>query len=325
MTALACDPSLDSLRPFEREGAKVRALMFSGKYSDLERVDAESRQLSKVISDGQPLRGALVRGLDGSEIDCSYAPINERRKRLAVYQEKAAAWKKTFPDSTTPMLIEALYPLREAWIARGGDYAYKVPPEAWPIFHRNVESSRAKLEALPPKVKEDPAWHVARLGVARLQSDPAYPQLLEAALDRFPDYLPLYFEGETFYEERWGGNAKSRAAFIDQSVTRTSSQLGETLYARLHWSGQTDEMFATFATDWKRMKAGFERIIKDYPDSWNLNNYAKFACMARDSAALREILPRIQDSVIPDAWEDMGFYKFCKTQVAAEGYGLQPR
>ena len=62
--------------------------------------------------------------------------------------------------------------------------------------------------------------------------------------------------------------------------------------------------------NWPRMKSGFEHIVKDHPDPWNLNNFAKFACMARDRDTLRGLMARIQPAVLA-AWGNMGFYQSC--------------
>ncbi|MES2316671.1 MAG: hypothetical protein V4631_04185 [Pseudomonadota bacterium] len=82
------------------------------------------------------------------------------------------------------------------------------------------------------------------------------------------------------------------------------------MYARLHWSGQSVDMFADGQTDWPRMKAGFMVLMKDYPDSWNRNNYAKFACRAKDWATTDEQIKLIGPNVIQAAWNER--YDYCK-------------
>lgn len=61
-------------------------------------------------------------------------------------------------------------------------------------------------------------------------------------------------------------------------------------------------MFEKRQVDWRRMKAGFARIAKDYPDPWNLNNFAFFSCVAGDVDTLAKVLDQIGDSTIVVAW-----------------------
>jgi len=73
-------------------------------------------------------------------------------------------------------------------------------------------------------------------------------------------------------------------------------------------------MFVNGQADWSRMQAGFERMVADNPDdSWNLNNYAKFACLARDRKTLSSILTRIGLQKDTSAWEGVApdFYEVC--------------
>jgi hypothetical protein len=59
------------------------------------------------------------------------------------------------------------------------------------------------------------------------------------------------------------------------------------------------------------MKSGFERMISDYPDPWNVNNFAKFACIAGDGATLFRLTERIGDRPIMAAWQSAEYYGQC--------------
>ena len=84
------------------------------------------------------------------------------------------------------------------------------------------------------------------------------------------------------------------------------------MYARIYWYASQahfqNELFTKSFAAWPRMKEGFEDVIARYPDSWNLNNYAKFACLARDKETTREILKRIQSDPVMEAWDPPSFY-----------------
>ena len=51
------------------------------------------------------------------------------------------------------------------------------------------------------------------------------------------------------------------------------------------------------------MKVGFEEMMKEYPDSsWNLNNFASFACRAHDTDTYRRLRGQIGGRVYEQAW-----------------------
>ena len=71
-------------------------------------------------------------------------------------------------------------------------------------------------------------------------------------------------------------------------------------------------MFDNGQADWSRMKAGFERMIKDYPDPWNINNYAKFACLAEDWKTVSFLNKQIEQKPLLDAWSrSQKYYDYC--------------
>jgi hypothetical protein len=90
------------------------------------------------------------------------------------------------------------------------------------------------------------------------------------------------------------------------------------MYARLNWATMDFSMFKNGQADWPRMKAGFEQMMKEYPDAWNTNNFAKFACIAKDHETLSALIPKIGDAPIAEAWEDnVNIYRGCQKWAAA--------
>lgn len=49
------------------------------------------------------------------------------------------------------------------------------------------------------------------------------------------------------------------------------------------------------------MKRGIADVLKRYPDQWNINNFAHFACLAGDRDETAKLTARVTDS-IPEAW-----------------------
>jgi len=86
----------------------------------------------------------------------------------------------------------------------------------------------------------------------------------------------------------------------------------------MNWSQGTTTMFQDGSTDWSRMKAGFEELVSAYPDPWNINNFARFACIAGDWRTMGRLSEKIGEAPIPAAWhDDTRYYLGCRS--AARG------
>jgi hypothetical protein len=140
-----------------------------------------------------------------------------------------------------------------------------------------------------------------------------YDALYEAAVAKYPDYLPFHFSLAQYYAARWHGSAEEQRRAVERVVERTRAKMGETMYARLNWGLQTNEMFRNGQTEWTRMKSGFERMTKDYPDAWNINHYARFACQAEDWATVSRLAATIGEEPIVTAWRGTAdYYRACR-------------
>ena len=60
------------------------------------------------------------------------------------------------------------------------------------------------------------------------------------------------------------------------------------------------------------MRDGFKAIVADYPDQWNINNYAKFACLVGDEQTTREAFGLMKGDPIESAWASTEQYRGCE-------------
>jgi hypothetical protein len=298
-------------RPVQRATDEHLAMLMSRAYDKLDQAADEARAKNSTTSDGQSLLSAIYDGVAG----CACG--NQLNEDLwVVRKQRLEEWNARKPGSVTARLSMAAFPMKYGWMARGSGYANTVSQDAWKIFRDRVDEGRKSLEALDAKIKEDAGWFEMMLAVAISQGWPRerYDALFEKGVAKHPHYLPLYFSRAQYYSPRWHGSPEEFQRVVDDSVARTRSTLGETLYARIHWGFQDPYMFQRQQADWPRMKAGFEHMMKDYPDPWNLNNFGKFACLADDFGTLKQLLPKIGNNPILMGWEDnMDFYNFCRS------------
>jgi len=298
-----------SPRPMQRAADEYEELLMTRSYRALEQASLEAHSSRSVIGDGQPRLAAIYAGTAGCVCGDQQGNWNLRGERLR-------EWGKTYPKSVTAKVALATYPLEYGWSVRGTGYANTVSPDAWKQFYKYLDDARDALSSLEPDAKNDPGWFNAMLGLATAQQWPRdqFEALYERAQRQHPDYLPIYFSAATYYSPRWGGSIADLQRFIERATEATRPKLGETLYSRLMWS--ESRSFEKTPIDWQRMKAGFERIVKDYPDPWNINNYARFACGNVDWATVLALAERIGDKPVAMAWNgDIRQYYSC-TQTA---------
>lgn len=303
-------------RPFQRASERYLALLMQRQFAALDNAATRARAHDTKISDGQPELSTIYGGTAGCRtLGCRSMRTDElwqqRRQRLE-------EWRKANPASPTARLAHAMFPLQYAWFARGGGYAHSVRKDAWAIFAERVEEARKALEGLDAEAKSDPAWYAAMLdvGLAQGWSPNRIDRLYRQGIARHPYYIPIYFAASAYYAPRWYGSVGALRKFVEEATAITAEQLGETLYARLNWSLWTEKMFVDGQADWTRMKAGFERIVRDHPDPWNVNSYAKFACLATDMATVSRLASVIGNNAIAMVWYgDVSYYNDCVSRA----------
>jgi hypothetical protein len=298
-------------RAFERYALVYHEKLMNGEFEQLEK-DAESARKEKTtISDGQPLLSAIYGGISGCEfLSCSFPKtLVEWRKKGEILSE----WIKKYPESKTAKIGYAVYYVELGWFYRGGGYSNTVSSESFVLFRENLKIAEEMLNKLPSDIKADPGWSYGMLVVGLSQGwvEEEFDRIYGAAVKRNPEYIPFYFLKAAYMEPKWYGSLVQFNKFVDGVVENTAPVLGDQMYARLHWSGSGTNLFRSGRTDWSRMKKGFDEILANYPDGWNVNNYAKFACLAGDKEQLAKLLLQIEVPLRAAWFNDLDFYKRC--------------
>ena len=236
-------------------------------------------------------------------------------------ERKAQAWAAQFPTSTLAAIALAKAYTGHAWQYRGTGWASSVRAEDWPMFHDYLNRARAALLDREAQGRKDPNWWAQLLFVATAQAWPAdaFDRTAAAAMDAFPGHYSIYFAIIHRKVPKWGGSYQDMAAAADEAVRRTRVSDGESLYARVYWSAypamvETEpRMFARPDVDWPRIRASFDDLIARYPDAWNVNAYARLACVsAGDLETASRVLARPGFEVVPAVWKSFGEYQRCK-------------
>jgi hypothetical protein len=220
----------------------------------------------------------------------SAAAAHLPRHDIAAWQARLALidrWIASTPRDATPYVAKATVLVAYAWDARGGGWANSVSEDAWRLFRERLGAAQQVLESSAAISKASPVWYETMQTVALGLSwpEPAYTSLFNEAVQREPSDYFFYFNAAQYFLPRWQGRPGDLARFVEEAVARTRSQEGQTLYARIYWSllwAFEDQTFAPGRATWPRMRQGFQDIMRSYPDNWNANAFAFYACMAQD-------------------------------------------
>ncbi len=242
----------------------------------------------------------------------------EDPSRFATVDSLVSEWTKRYPESPTAWICQSLALKARGWAYRGGGYANTVPKEAWKPFFTYVGMARTVLEKHKDVASSDPKWYEEMLTIATVESwdKSRFLTLIDEALKREPVFYQTYFSALDYLLPKWGGNVAEVELFALAAVRRTSQLEGKGMYARIYWYSSQSQfgnaIFQESMARWPSMRAGFDDVVAKYPDSWNLNNFAKFSCLAGDAKKLRELMKRVEKNVLEEAWGSRQLYLQCR-------------
>lgn len=293
--------------------AEVRAAFARRDFAALEKRYADALASSERTPSGVFVAGLISRAaVSGPGGDPAFNALDTRWQAM---EAATAEWAKQFPHSTLAVLSQSEAYLQHGWAYRGEGYAYTVSPEASRKLKEYAGRAHEVLLARETAGRKDPNWYVQMLEVARVQgwSRDRTLALFRDASKAFPINYDIYFAAALQLTPRWGGSQEAVAGIAAYAVEQSRKVEGETLYARIYWAvwHSMDAEWSGPDVDWKRVRAGFEDVIKRYPDRWNLNHYARFACDAGDVETSRRLLLRIRGDLEHVAWQGRAHYQRC--------------
>lgn len=312
--ALAACSGSSTERPIVVIQNEVSSLLQKKDFKQLDKLVAEYRNPKSLASDGQQKLTGFYAGLSKVDGKCTEPQATEEewknRKQLL------KAWQKVSKDAVATSLALASYEMAYGWHARGSGYMNSVSETGFELFKDRVENTRKMLVKMNTKTQSDPQWHALMLDVALYQNWDVdeFDKIYDTAINKFPLFYAFYFSKAASVSKKWGGSDKDFKTYVDKAVLATEKNLGQTMYARIHWSnGVSPDKLRSGEINWTRMKLGFEKIVQDYPDDWNRNNFSKFACLAGDFVEFRKQFEKYQNQPSASVWgSDFSFLNMCK-------------
>jgi hypothetical protein len=145
-----------------------------------------------------------------------------------------------------------------------------------------------------------------------------FDRIFEQGVKLAPDYYELYFTRAVTLLPRWYGMDGDWQTFAEAQAAAH----GDEVYARIAWSLEgyyPGKLFTEGRVSWSKMKAGFEAMLKDYPDSnWNLNAFCNFACLCGDRATASQLFDRIGPNRHAVLWTETDFNQWKKWAAKSE-------
>lgn len=300
----------DELADRARIENEVTALLFDENFSKLEATADAYRTSKSRTSSG-------LWHLTFFYIGISEA-FNMGPKFWGQHERIMEKWLAQYPKSPTAILAYSLMLSRHAWNIRGAGFSSSVRPENWKPFEEYIERARVYLEKNKTIASKDPKWYEQMIEFAKIQawSENDFEKLIAEAIDLNPQFYQLYFVAIDYYVPKWHGDSEAVEKFARRMLKKTRSTEGFGMYARIYWyASQTqygDDLFSESLVDWPTMKKGIDDVLKKYPDNWNINNFAKFACLHGDKAKTAMLMAKISEPILNRVWRHQSNFDNCK-------------
>ncbi len=242
----------------------------------------------------------------------------EEESKRPELERAVQTWLEQYPKSTTAHLAHAQMLLQHAWSFRGYGYSHEVPAEKWAPFFECVEKARQYLQDNEAYRNDDPRWDMMLVNIAKLQDlpDQKFAEIVDTALKRNPDYYQLYFDAMDRYLPEWQGSVDAVEKFARQAVEYSKAADGHGLYARVYWyasqSQFQERLFSQSSVRWDDMKLGIDDVLAQYPDKWNIYNFAMFSCFAEDEKKSAELFSKFSVQDIPPSWPYYNNFQHCR-------------
>ena len=236
-------------------------------------------------------------------------------------ESKTNRWIASAPSSASAPIVHSMALTQHAWFHRGSGFANTVTPSGWEQFARYSELSRQTLEKNKKISSTDPRWYQQMLEIAQMQQwdQQSTKALYVEALSKEPLFYQTYFAAVDKLLPMWSGSLEEIEKFADDAVARTQKSEAKGMHARIFWYVEQRIGKALFERKsiWPKMKTGFEDLLKQYPDAWNKNNYARYACQNGDFEVTKKLLMEIGSDPMLDGWRDSRiFFDQCKAWVS---------
>ena len=310
-SAKSSSPPADEMAQRQAVGEEVQDAMSRQDFKQVEALAARYRDPAERTSSGlwklTVFYGAAREFL---------TELAECSGSTAAVDKYLTAWEVAIPQSRTLPLVRARYRL---CVAQDALAAANGSPQAWATFANVTFSIQLDLERHKDFAATDPYWFETRLALA--EANGAKDKDLEPVLAGLRAHRPAFYQGwftaMDVLRRRDPGNAGPMIARLaTRAADASRADEGDGMYARMWWYAfqveYGDEGVATAPVDWPRMLRGIDDVLERYPAAWNLNNFARYTCLAGQRRKTAELMKRIGNHPMPQAWQSPRLFEACR-------------
>lgn len=298
---------------------EARSLLTEGRYVELDELAARYRDNEERTSSGVWKLPQFYHSFTG---------LMDIRVKEEAYWDRfdtmSSDYMNARPQSPTAIIMRARYFYKYAWKFRGGGWARDVPRAAWVPFFANIRRANQVLLEGKDIASVDPEWYTLRAEILNADnSDPfEFDANLQEGAAAFPTYSNLWFRTMLYYLPRWHGDAGKIDALADYATSFSEDEEGQGMYTRIYWYASETEfhqasLFRNSEVDWERMKVGINDILAEYPNQWNIQNFARFACLKEDLEFASKLMERVTIDPISDVDDMAVIFGLCNMMIGA--------
>jgi hypothetical protein len=232
-------------------------------------------------------------------------------------EKRALEWIDFDPNSPAAYVTYAQSLVYRAWSYKKGNTHIPGIIRVG-LFNYYTKKAEWFLEDNKEVASKDPRWYEAMLLVARAQEwdMESYTRLEREGFEKFPYYYQMYFTAFDYHSPAWGGDSKEIERFAKMAISYTAEKDKTGMYARIYWYASQryygSEIFTESDVAWGKMSRSIDDVLAQYPDQWNINNFAYFSCLAGDAGKTKRLVSRVAPGPLTSVWGNMEFYERCK-------------
>ena len=228
------------------------------------------------------------------------------------FLQKIKAWAAAKPYSVTARIALAHALVDYAWKARGTGWSDSVSKSGTALMSERLAEARKVLDEAKQLPTKCPAWWDVAQRVALGQSwdKERYMTLFKEATTFEPSYIDFYENAVLYLQPRWYGEEGESERFMEEQANRRMGIEGDVFYARLVWLLDWHQLDANLFEAhpqlvWRRTVAGFNELLRRYPDSLSAKSeFARLCFAARDKERARLLFQQIGSNMDMRIWGD---------------------
>ena len=291
----------------------VRLLFINEKFSELDRLAEEYSTTQARTNSGVWKLSAFYVGLGWTvpnQIQGDFYWDATRRK--------INKWIRLNPGSPSANIFKGNFLTKYAWKIRGTEFANKVPKTAWKPFKEQLGIAYRYMHFAKWTADRDPHWFKVLIDIHKglNTGDEAFLKHVNEGMVRHPYYYDLYFSSVQYLLPRWYGNKNKLDALASLAARLTKEHDGMGAYARVYWYASQIEYDGKtidyLDIDWAKMRQVMLDVYEQYPNEWNVQNFANISCIAKDHEMTKFFFERMEQSMLNGVWKGWLSYKGCK-------------